>query len=199
MNTISIPKISITQNKKSQNVFYRRVSSLTQSFARQEIPDVEFDKIFEEKISGKNKDRAELKNMLSYIREGDHVYVYDLSRLGRNMIDLDNIIKQINEKGASITFYKEKITHSPNDNDPFKLLQRQMLSSYAEFERNLVRMRTQEGIEKAKANGTWHLKMTDEKIAEMKELKNMGLSVVKIAEKLNVSRQTIYNVLKENK
>lgn len=184
------------KNGKGKRIFYRRVSSNTQEFHRQVIPEIAFDKVFEEKLSGKNRERPQLRQMLDYIRDGDRVYVYDLSRLGRNMIDLDKIINEVLEKGACITFWKEQITHVPNDADPFKLMQRQMLSVYAEFERNLLRQRTQEGIEKAKAEERWHLKMTDDKIKLARDLVKAGVPMTRVAKQLSVTRQTLYNHLK---
>lgn len=69
-----------------QKVGYIRVSSIEQNTESQKslLDKVGMDKIFAEKISGKNTDRPQLQAMLEYVREGDTVYIKDLSRLARN-------------------------------------------------------------------------------------------------------------------
>ncbi len=73
-----------------QKVGYIRVSSIEQNTESQKslLDKIGMDKIFEEKISGKNTDRPQLQAMLEYVREGDTVYVKDLSRLARNTKNL---------------------------------------------------------------------------------------------------------------
>ena len=66
-------------------VGYRRVSTAEQNFDRQELGDVE--KEFEEKISGKNADRAALQEMIEFVRSGDTVVVYSIDRLARDLRD----------------------------------------------------------------------------------------------------------------
>lgn len=73
-----------------QSVGYIRVSTIEQNTESQQVllQKIGIDKVFEEKVSGKNTDRPQLKAMLEYVREGDTVYVKDLSRLARNTKDL---------------------------------------------------------------------------------------------------------------
>ena len=71
----------------SKQIGYIRVSSVDQNTERQ-LEGVALDKIFEEKVSGKNMNRPELKALLDYVREGDHLHIHELSRLGRSVIDL---------------------------------------------------------------------------------------------------------------
>ena len=79
---------------------YRRVSSAEQNFDRQDLGSVE--KVFEEKVSGKNTDRTELQAMIEFVRDGDEVVVYEISRLARDLRDLQSIISQLNDKGVSV-------------------------------------------------------------------------------------------------
>lgn len=65
-------------------VGYIRVSSVQQNTERQ-LDGVALDKIFSEKVSGKNNEHQQLKAMMDYVREGDTVHVHELSRLGRNV------------------------------------------------------------------------------------------------------------------
>ena len=72
---------------KGQKVGYIRVSSIEQNTESQKavLQNLGMDKVFEEKLSGKNTARPQLQSMLDYVREGDTVYVKDLSRLARNV------------------------------------------------------------------------------------------------------------------
>ena len=102
-------------------VGYRRVSTTEQNFDRQELGEV--DKIFEEKISGKNADRTALNEMLSFVRDGADVIVYSIDRLARDLRDLETIVTKIKEKGASISFITEKLkVDGSSDNALDKLL-----------------------------------------------------------------------------
>ena len=78
---------------------YTRVSTTDQTTDRQELGDI---RIFEDKTSGKNTDRPALKEMLAYVREGDEIVVFSIDRLARNLRDLEDIITEVNSKGASV-------------------------------------------------------------------------------------------------
>lgn len=78
----------------TMKVAYRRVSTTDQKFDRQDVGQV--DKVFEEKISGKTiKDSPELQTMVDFVREGDEVVVYEISRLARDMRDLLTIVQTL--------------------------------------------------------------------------------------------------------
>ena len=90
---------------------YIRVSTEHQETARQEalMQQYQVERIFAEKISGKNTNRPELKAMLDYVREGDTLYVESISRLGRSTKDLLNIIDSLTAKGVTLISNKENI------------------------------------------------------------------------------------------
>ena len=76
---------------------YKRVSSASQNTERQDLG--ELDKLFEEKLSGKDiKGRPALLAMIDYAREGDTIKVYSIDRLARDLRDLQDIISQLNGK-----------------------------------------------------------------------------------------------------
>ena len=81
---------------------YVRVSTADQNTDRQEVALQErgVERIFLEKVSGKNTDRLELKKMIEYVREGDILYIESISRLARSTRDLLNIVQNLTEKGA---------------------------------------------------------------------------------------------------
>lgn len=93
------------------NVAYIRVSSQQQDLGRQKYlfseRNIKIDKIFEEKISGKNMNRPEFKQMMDWIREGDVLYIESFSRLARNTRDLLDIVEKLKNKSVKLVSLKE--------------------------------------------------------------------------------------------
>jgi len=178
-------------------VGYRRVSTLDQSLDRQDLQGC--DRIFEEKVSGGNKDRPQLQEMIRYIREGDTVLVWSIDRLARDLRDLQQIIQSIVDKGAAIQFQSEGLSFSGNSDDPFAKLQLQMMGAFAEFERNIIRKRQAEGIAKAKAAGKYKnagRKATID-VTEVQRLRKEGHGATEIAETLGIGRASVYRLLEK--
>ena len=134
-------------------VGYKRVSSVDQNLARQDLGDV--DRIFEDKISGKDTNRAALKEMILFVRSGDEVVVHSIDRLARDLRDLQDIVTTLNDKGVSISFMSERLTFTGKADDAKSKLMLQMMGSFAEVERNIIRKRQAEGIAKAKERGVY--------------------------------------------
>jgi len=132
-------------------VGYRRVSTTDQNIGRQDLGDV--DRLFEEKLSGKDRERPQLAACLAYLRDGDTLRVYSVDRLGRSLSDLLDIVAEVLTQGASVEFLKEGLTFNPHTQDPFKRMQLQMLAVFAEFERAIARGRQEEGIALARERG----------------------------------------------
>ena len=174
-------------------VGYRRVSSIDQNLDRQELGEV--DRVFEEKISGKNTDRSALQEMITFVREGDEVVVYSIDRLARDLRDLQSIIQTLNDKGVSIKFLSERLTFTGDTVDAFSRLQLQLMGAFAEFERNIIRKRQAEGIAKAKARGVYRGRKKTVDDAKIIDLKQQGKRVSEIATALSVSRMTVYRAL----
>lgn len=129
---------------------YARVSTKEQNLSRQEdYFEGKVDILFEEKISGKGRDREKLNEMLSLLKEGDEVIVLELSRLGRSMKDLIDIVGEIKSKGASFRSVKENIDLS----SPYGELIFHLMGAFAEFERKQTLDRQKEGIASAKSRG----------------------------------------------
>jgi len=177
---------------------YTRVSTLDQSTDRQELGDI---RVFEDKASGKSTDRPALKEMLAYIREGDEVVVYSIDRLARNLRDLEDIIKEVNSKGASVTFMTERLTFSGSD-DAMSTLMLQMMGAFSQFERSMIRKRQAEGIAAAKAKGKdspykGRKQSIDRKV--VLKMLDAGEGMTAVAKALGVSRQSIYRIKTEVK
>ncbi|MCP1097197.1 recombinase family protein, partial [Bacillaceae bacterium OS4b] len=157
------------------------------------------EKIFMEKQSGAKSDREELIKALDYLREGDKLVVYKIDRLARSTFDLQKIAKELEERGIALVFIKEQIDFST----PSGKLMFTMLGAIAEFERDLIKDRTAEGRERAKAQGK-HMgrKGKDEKDVKKAlklydERESNGLSVNDIAKMTGVPRSTIYAKVKK--
>lgn len=189
-----------TTNKKNQNIAYIRVSTLEQNEARQKeaLAKYDIDKTFEEKISGKNTDRPQLKAMLDYVREGDTVYVHDLSRLARSTKDLLEIVEILNNKKVTLKSNKEDIDTSSATGQ----LLLAVIGAIAQFERQNLLERQREGIEIAKRNGVYKGRKPIEvnevlwKVNYERYMKR-ELNKSQFARILNISRPTLDKLLKE--
>lgn len=127
------------------NVSYVRVSTIDQTTARQEF-DVIIDKEFSDHVSGKTTNREGLKQCLDYLREDDHLYVFSLDRLGRNLSDLLGIVKSLVDRGVTVHFQKERMVFANGSKNPMDNLMLGILGSFAEFERELNNQRIREGV-----------------------------------------------------
>ena len=176
-----------------QQVGYIRVSSIDQNTIRQ-LDGVSLDKIFTEKMSGKDTQRPVLQECLTYIRHGDTLHVHSIDRLARNAKDLLNLVEQMLGKGVNLKFHKNNLTFTPDSKDHMAKLQLTMLAAFAEFERELIKERQREGIAIAKAQGKYNRprKITPELIAEAKARTEKGEPLARVARELKVSRETLY-------
>lgn len=100
----------------SENIGYIRVSTADQNTERQ-LLDIELDKSFTDKCSGKYTDRPALKQLIEYAREGDVIHVHDISRMARNTEDLLRLVKEFTEQGISLKFHKEHLAKATQCNN----------------------------------------------------------------------------------
>ena len=185
---------------------YIRVSSESQNTSRQDqqIEELAVDKVFSEKVSGRNiKDRPQFQIMLEYAREEDHIYCADLSRWGRSLMDIKTSITFLTSKGVTVSFLKENLTFSGSD-DPMSNLLLGILSSLSEWERAVIKSRQMEGVKIAQERGVYRdrcgrkPKLSEEKILEVRQRVEAGENRTEIAKSLGVSRQTVYNLVPAN-
>lgn len=180
-------------------VGYVRVSTVEQNEARQLVTMKKYnvEKIFSEKVSGKDTNRNELLAMLDFVRENDTVVVHDFSRLARSTKDLLDIVEFLNKKHVTLISSKENIDSST----PTGKLMLTMIGAINEFERTNLLERQREGIAIAKANGKY-------KGGQVKQIKDFEhhykryisrlVNKSKLAEELNISRPTLDRLLKEH-
>lgn len=178
---------------------YIRVSTQEQETARQEelMKSLAVDKIFCEKISGKNTNRPEFKKMLEYVREGDVLYIESISRLSRSVRDLLSIVDILSSKGVEIVSAKESIdTTTPQGR--FVL---SVFAALSELEREQTLQRQKEGIKIAKSQGKYKGRQPmqiDEDLFKRyyKKWINKEITAVDFQKVLKVSRSTLYRRLK---
>lgn len=134
-------------------VGYVRVSTEEQNTIRQEILMAELgvEKVYIEKISGKNADRPELNAMMAFVREGDVVIVESISRFARSTRDLLALVEELTQKNVEFVSQKESIdTTTPQGR--FMLT---VFGAMAELEREQTLQRQKEGIAAAKEAGKY--------------------------------------------
>jgi DNA invertase Pin-like site-specific DNA recombinase len=130
---------------------YARVSTIDQNLTLQldALKQAGCEKIFEDKASGGKVDRPGLQSVLNFAREGDTVLVWGLDRLGRSLKHLIEMVTQLNERRIGFRSLQEAIDTTTSG----EKLAFQIFGALAEFERNLIRERTQAGLEAARARG----------------------------------------------
>ncbi|MGW5478474.1 recombinase family protein [Streptomyces sp. NPDC004008] len=178
---------------------YQRVSTNAQDAQLQAdaLAEAGCARIFEDKASGKNADRAGLLAALDYMREGDTLTVWKLDRLGRSTKDVLTIAEDLHARGIALRILTGTLagSYSPKGEGKFFFT---MMVAFAELERDMIIERTRAGLDAAKAQGRTGGRptvMDADKLAAAKARKAKGESVTAIAKALNVSRATLYRAL----
>jgi len=187
------------------NFSYKRVSTEKQDLRRQEeaFKGIVIDKEFCDKVTGSKADRPQLNKLRLEAKEGDNIYVESISRLGRNVDDLRQIVQEFKDEGVTVHFIKEGF-NTGNGNNMFKFMLT-ILGAVAEMERELTVERVREGIRKAQLYGT----RTGRKIGRPARIiplsfkkyyamwKDKEITGVEFAKLLEVSRPTLYRYIRE--
>ena len=180
----------------NQRIGYARVSTDDQNLdlQRDALRQAGCSTIYEEAASGKSAARPELEQCLKALRAGDTLVVWRLDRLGRSLKDLLRIVDDLKERGISFVSLTEKIeTDTAAGKMAFHLF-----GALSEFERSLIRERTQAGLAAARARGRAggrKPKLDDKQVREIRRLMtDPTISVSQIAKSYKVSRTTIYKV-----
>ncbi|MFP3397637.1 recombinase family protein [Brevibacterium sp. SIMBA_078] len=182
--------------KQGQMVGYVRVSTADQNESRQIEALGEVDRLFTEKVSGRNIDnRTQLKEMTAYVRDGDVVRVKSPDRLSRSTTDLLSLVEELKGKGVAVEFVDSPELNTDTPQGEFMLT---ILAAVAQLETATIRERQAEGIAVAKAKGVYDRepKLSDFHISTARELIARGVPKAAVARELSVSRQTLYTALK---
>ena len=194
-------------------IFYARVSSKGQNLARQlaRAKEVEADKVFTDKFSGKTTDRPGLHTLLNYVREGDTVEVVSLDRLSRNYKDIQRLVQELKNKGVSLIVDDLPQTHTGNNLvDQFMLdMMINLMGFVAQNEREKIKERQRQGIELAKKRGAYKgrpTKFSEDSNDREGRLVFEGIkkdyqtgnykSKAGLARKYGLSRQQLYRIIK---
>lgn len=177
---------------------YRRVSASDQQLDRQDLGDV--DRVFEDKLSGKDRERPGLAACLAYLRPGDTLRCHSVDRLGRSLADLLAIVAECTERGVRVEFVKERLAFDPNSDDPYARMQLQLLATFAEFERSIIRSRQAEGIALAKQRGIYDgkgrpPKLSPQEVRTVRERRALGVPVARLVRDYGVAKTTIVDAL----
>ena len=145
-----------------------------------------------EKRSGTTTEgREELRIVLDFLREGDALMVTRIDRLARSIGDLQDIVRAVRARGASLKATEQPIDTSTAAGKCFL----DMLGVFAEFETNLRRERQLEGIAKAKAAGVYKGRPASIDAPQVRAMKAQGLGASEIAKALKIGRASVYRVL----
>ena len=181
------------------NIGYARVSTEDQNLDLQidALKEAKCDHIYEEKMSGKIKDRPALDEALNFMRKGDTLVVWKLDRLGRSLRHLIEVINKLMDEGMYFMSLQEKIdTTSTSGKLIFHIF-----AALAEFEREIISERTKAGLKAARARGRMggRPKKLNEEQAQM--VKKMWIdhtiTIEEICRTFDISRSTLYHYLKE--
>jgi DNA invertase Pin-like site-specific DNA recombinase len=172
---------------------YARVSTDGQSLAAQvaELKVANCNRIFREKISGARTDRKQLARLIEALDKGDVLVVTRLDRLARSTRDLLNVLDAVAEKGAGFRSLRDTWADTTTAHGRLMLT---ILGGLAEFERELIRTRTGEGRQRARARGVIMGRpptLTPHQRREAIARREAGEVLTDIARSYNVSHSTI--------
>ena len=178
---------------------YARVSTDDQNLdlQRDALQQAGCERVFEDTASGAKAERVGLVALMEVLRAGDTVVIWRMDRLGRSLKDLIALVERLESVGVGLRSLQEKIdTTSSGGRLIFHLF-----GALAEFERNLIRERTQAGLTAARARGRHggrkkRLDPAKQKIA-LRLYHERQHTVEEICRMMGVGRSTLYNYLNE--
>jgi DNA invertase Pin-like site-specific DNA recombinase len=180
----------------TKRIGYGRISTADQNASSQEdaLRLAAVDQIFIDTFTGTKSSRPELNRMKEQLRNGDTIVITRLDRLGRSTKDLLNLVSELDDLGVNLQVLEQNINTDTPDGKLFFT----MVAAFAEFEREIMRSRTMDGLAAARARGRKGGRkavMSPSKSDLAKKLYGEGVTVSQIAESLGVSRPTIYRSL----
>ena len=178
---------------KVVKVGYARVSSIGQNLDSQLVALKEYgcEKIFQEKVSGTStKGREEFKKCLEFVRESDELCVTRIDRCSRSILDMQLIVKELEDKGVSFAATEQSINTKTPEGKCFL----NMLSVFSEFETSLRAERQRDGINANRHKFKGRGQTIDTK--RIKTLKEEGLGATAIAKEMGIDRTSVYRLLK---
>ena len=176
---------------------YARVSTADQTLDPQKdaLTQAGCQIIFDDVISGAKADRPGLSEAINYARDGDTLVVWKLDRLGRSMQHLIETVIDLKAKGVGF----RSITEGVDTTTSGGTLVFHLFGALAQFERDLIRERTQAGLKAAAARGRKGGRkpvVSDQKLIRSRQLIDGGLTVREAAARLKIGKTSLYSALK---
>jgi len=178
------------------NIGYARVSMESQDLTMQlnAFKAVGIDTVFKEEASGGKWDRPELQRMLGVLNKGDVLVVWKLDRLSRSLLDLLRIVDRLGTAGIGF----RSLTENIDTTTPAGRMMMQIVGSFAEFERAMIRERTNFGINRARNEGRVggrRFKLSEQEKRDARLMVESGYTAKAAAMKYKVSLPTMYRVM----
>ena len=184
---------------------YARVSTKDQNSEAQEesLRRAGCSRIYRDIASGALSDRSGLEQCLVDLSQGDTLIVWKLDRLGRSLPHLVQVVTSLQEKGVGFRSLTEGVVDTTNPaGEPAGELIFSVFAALAQFERGLIRERTQAGLsaarEKGRIGGRPSKSKNDRKVQLVMEMTTKGMSIKDICLALGISRSTYYRYLNLN-
>ena len=175
---------------------YARVSTVDQTLALQQdaLRQAGCDRLFTDVLSGSTTERPGLADALDHLRAGDVLVVWKLDRLGRSLSHLMAVVEQLHQQGIGFRSLSEQMDTTTAGGQ----LIFHIFGALAEFERALIRERTQAGLAAARSRGRVggrRPKLSPDQIEMARQLLATR-SAAEVAEALHVSRATVYRAIR---
>ncbi len=180
------------------NIGYARISTTDQNLDLQidELKKAGCERIFQDIASGAKSDRKGLREAIEFARSGDVIVCWKLDRVGRSLRDLIETINTLKDRGIGFRCLTQPVDTTTSAG----MLVFQIFGAMAEFERSLIRERTQAGLQAARARGRLGGRPkadNSQRIEIASSLYRDGkVSVAEICKNLKISRATFYRDLK---
>lgn len=177
---------------------YARVSTPDQKLSLQHdaLERAGCERVFDDQASGARTDRPGLAEALTYLRAGDTLVVWKLDRLGRSM---SHLIEQVGELAARDIGFRS-LTENIDTTTPGGMLVFNIFGSLAQFERDLIRERTQAGLRAARERGSKGGRrpvVTPDKLRKARAHIAAGLTVREAAARLKIGKTALYKALEQ--
>jgi DNA invertase Pin-like site-specific DNA recombinase len=176
-------------------VGYARVSSTGQKLDVQLEKLKDCDKIFQEKRSGVDSSRRELRACLDYLRDGDTLIVAKIDRLARSTSDLYRIVSMLEEKGVAFRVIDDPLIDTTSRTGKLVM---GILALIAEFENDIRKERQMDGIAKARERGVKFGRkalLTEDKVEEIRQFRVNGETIPEIIRRTGLSKASVYRAL----